>query len=235
MDYDYNFKIVVIGDYETGKTSLIKRITDDIFISKQKSFLLNNSENQKYIKKNNKNIKLNFFDVDGKDKIQTIKKTIYNNCNAIIVTLDLTSLESFRSIPYWIEKIKNNTNLDFFILVGTKADQTNIRCISEQKIQNLCKNYENNNIIYIETSSKTGKNIVDLCDVIIESIFSHNTDKISQISDEDNNNKKKTYNTFDNYNMSETIQLVKKNNDSKLKRIINKYFFCFKFQLNFMK
>lgn len=223
MNCDYNFKIIVIGEYDTGKTSLIKRIIDNKFISKFRLFTTNNIENIKIIKNNNKNIKLNFIDICEKEKNQIIKNPLYNGCNAVIITLDLTSLDSFRSIPFWIENIKNNTNLDFFILVGTKADKINKRCVDEKKIQNFCKNYENNNIIYIETSAKTGKNITELCDMIIENIFSHNTDKILQ---QDNNNKNcyKTYNTFDT---SETIQLVRHNDNSKFKKIIKKYFCCF--------
>lgn len=224
MNCDYNFKVLVIGDYDTGKTSLIKRIIDDKFISKPRLFMSNNIENPKVLKKNNKSIKLNFFDIGGKEKIQTIKKPIYNDCNAVIISLDLTSLDSFRSIPFWIENIKNNTNLDFFILVGTKADQSAMRCIDEKKIQNFCKNYENNNIKYIETSAKTGKNITELCYMIIENIFSYNTDKISQ-QDTNYENCHKTYNTFDN--VSETIHLVRHDNRSKFKKFINKYFCCF--------
>jgi GTPase SAR1 family protein len=269
-DKDYKFKILVLGNYDTGKSSLIKRIIDNKFISKCKFILTGNYESKKKIKKDDKNFELLFFETKEKEKekekekdkekekekkeksksLDKESKILYNSCDAVIITLDLTSYDSFRSLSYWIENIKNNTNLDFIILVGTKADQISQRCVEEIKIHNFCKNYENNNIIYVETSGKTGKNIIELCNVIIENILLYNNKNNKNNKNKDdvimnninkNININKEYNTFDNTNsinnlsncesISETVHLIRHNNKSNFKKIINKYMCCFGWEI----
>lgn len=219
MNFDHEFRIIVVGDYETGKTSLIKRITNDIFDPKNIS---SNTEYDRIIKKNNKNIKLNFCDINGNEKIQTIKKPLYNNSNAAIIVFDLTLIDSFRNITFWIEKTIQNTKLEFIILIGTKVDLSLHCCIDNETIQNYCQNHKNNNIIYIETSAKTGKNITSICDIIVDNIFLYKSNEVKEVKEVKTN-----YNTFDN--MPETIRLIPRNNKSKFRRILEKYIPCFRF------
>lgn len=229
MNFNHEFRIIVVGDYETGKTSLIKRITNDKFDIKS---MIDNTEYEKIIKKNEKNIKLKFCDINGNEKNQTIKKPFYNNSNAALIVFDLTEINSFRNITFWIEKTIQNTKLEFIILIGTKVDLSLNRCIDDEIIQNYCQNHKSNNIIYIETSAKTGKNINSICDIIIDNIFLYKSDKPKKIIDidtyytsNDNIPMKTNYNTFDN--MPETIRLIPHNNKSKFRCILERYMPCF--------
>jgi small GTP-binding protein len=213
-----NFNIVIVGNNNVGKKSLIRRITNDKF--GQIIGFFNQSyrqNNKKIIKRDNKTITLNFKEYNGLN----CDKNSFLNCNAIAIILDLTSVESFRSISYWIENIKNNTNINFIVLVGTKCDLLSTKYVDDKKIQNLCKNYENNNLLYIETSAKTGKNINELSDFLIDNIYHYRTNKIA----ENNSFTGKNYNTFDNH--TETIRLIKYDNRSNLKKILDTIFPCF--------
>jgi GTPase SAR1 family protein len=209
---DKEFKIAIVGNNNSGKFSLTKRMATGKFLKKNiKNLNISQQEKFEHVYLDEK-IKLNFICSNKKNA------KIYSNCNAIIITIDLTSIESFRSIPSWIENIKTSTNIDFIILVGTKQDSQDSIIIDNKKIINLCKNYENNNIKYIETSSKTGHNISELIELLINSIYLHKTDKITK----DIN---KEYCTFDN--ISETIELLPQKKKSKFMKFIHNIFPCF--------
>jgi small GTP-binding protein len=222
------FKIIVVGDNNAGKTSLIRKIVTDKFISKNDVFDINLNKTMIH-KKNNTQIKMNFIDINPDKNNQNINSKLCNNnnsniykgCNAVIIAFDLTLAENYRSIPFWIQNIKRNTNrLDFIILAGTKCDQSN-RYATDAKITNLCQNYKNNNLIYIETSSVTGKNINELCDLLIDNIYDHKTNETSHKNNLQNNT---IYNTFDN--SSETIHFIRHDKKSKIRKFFNRMFPC---------
>lgn len=215
---EYALKILIMGDDESGKSSLIRRIVNDKFSIKNKLY----AETTKIITQGEINFKLNFVEIQEKEKFQTADKSIYNDCSAIIITFDLTSIESFRSVPFWIKQIKSIANFDFIILVGTKSDLTTEERIDDKTIINLCKNFEDYNIKYIETSSKTKKNINGLADLIINTSLIYKTNKKSET-----NMQKKTYSTFEN--MSETINLIPHEKPSKVKAILKRWFGCWDF------
>lgn len=207
---DKEFKVIIVGNNNSGKFSLIKRITTSKFLKKNiKNILF--QEKFEHVHAGEK-IKFNFICSSKKNS------KLYSNCNAVIITIDLTSVESFRSIPSWIENINTSTNIDFIILVGTKSDNQENIIIDNKKIINLCKNYENNNIKYIETSSKNGHNVNELVELIINSIHLHKTDKI-------NKNINKDYCTFDN--ISELVEFIPQKKKSKFILFANKIFPCF--------
>lgn len=204
------FKIAIIGNKQSGKFSLVKRITTGKFSKKNIKFSDSNGNWEHEYDYIDETIKLKFFCIDE-----------YKNCsklyyNAIIIVLDLTSIESFRSIPSWIEYAKNNSNLDFIILAGAKCDDELI-LIDNQKIINLCKNYENNNIKYIEISSKTGKNINELLDLIVNSIYLYKTNDIMK-NQKDNSSFDAIY---------ETSNLLPKRKKSRFMNFISSFLPCF--------
>jgi GTPase SAR1 family protein len=208
-----DFKIAIIGNKNSGKFSLTRRITTNKFSKKNIKFSESKENQILNYDSVDETIKLNFICID---EYSNYSKLYYN---AIIISIDLTSLDSFRSIPSWIECVKNNSNLDFIILVGTKCDEELI-LIDNQKIINLCKNYENNNIKYIETSSKTGKNINELVDLVVNSIFLHKTNNI-MLNPKDNSSFDAICETY------ETTDLLPKRKKSKIIKFISKFFPCF--------
>ena len=86
---------------------------------------------------------------------------------------DLTKLQTFENVKKWIKLIKEECgNYAPILLVGNKNDIKHLRNISEVEIKKLTKEEE---LDYIETSSKTGENVRKAINMICSDITDKNT------------------------------------------------------------
>ena len=156
--YDYLYKVIFIGDSDTGKSSLSQRIAHDSFNPTYIDtigvhFFI------KYIKISGKIIKLQMWDTAGADRFRSITKSYYRGSNIIFLVYDVTNLNSFKNIKNWMKDIEDfNKEKVYIVLVGNKCDSLD-RVITEEEGINLAKEH---NIDFLETSAKNDKNIFEL-------------------------------------------------------------------------
>ncbi len=157
---DYKFKIVVCGDPQVGKTSLILRFTDNAF---KRIYIptLGVHVSDKIFKIKNSIVQLVLWDIAGQTKFKTMRQQFYRGADGIFLIYDLTDPKSFDSIFNWHleiqEKLKDHHDLIGFI-IGNKCDFTGEKKISSESAIELA-NYLN--LEYIETSALTGENVDD--------------------------------------------------------------------------
>ena len=156
--YDYLYKVIFIGDSDTGKSSLSQRIAHDSFNPTYidtigVDFFI------KYIKISGKIIKLQMWDTAGADRFRSITKSYYKGSNIIFLVYNVANLNSFENIKKWMKDIEENTfEKVYIVLVGNKCDSLD-RVITEEEGINLAKEH---NIDFLETSAKNDKNIFEL-------------------------------------------------------------------------
>ena len=95
--YNYIFKIIIIGDSNTGKTSILNRYVKRTFnehyvCTMGVDFLM------KTIILNNSLMKLQLWDTAGMEKFKHITHSYYRGAHAAIICFDLTSRVSFKSL-----------------------------------------------------------------------------------------------------------------------------------------
>ena len=86
----------------------------------------------------------------------------YRDAQVAILTYDITSESSFSGIEFWITELKYKVENDNMILclVGNKSDANeNERKISKIKGKKFA---DENNMLFFETSAKTGDGVKDL-------------------------------------------------------------------------
>ena len=88
--YNHLFKLLIIGESGVGKTCLLLRFTDDSFTS-----TIGIDFKIKIINLDNKLIKLQIWDTAGEERFRTITKTYYKGVHGIILTCDVTDINSF--------------------------------------------------------------------------------------------------------------------------------------------
>ena len=98
--YDYNYKIIIIGDSGVGKTCLTFRATSGEFREKIPATV--GFEYFPFIVKyQNKILKLEIWDTCGKEAYRSLIKSFFNNSSLAIIVYAVNSKKSFTSIDEW--------------------------------------------------------------------------------------------------------------------------------------
>ncbi|KRX09704.1 P-loop containing nucleoside triphosphate hydrolase [Pseudocohnilembus persalinus] len=173
-NYDYIFKLCVVGDSGVGKSSMLLRFSDNTFIENQYS-TIGVDFKQKSLKINDNNVKLSIWDTAGQDRFNFITRAYYKGCNGVLFVFDTTNRQSFLNIQKWFDQVQetaqNSINQVEFLLVGNKADMYEERRVPKQEAEELAQLL---NCKYIETSAKNGQNIdksfINLCTNLVSTI-----------------------------------------------------------------
>jgi len=120
--FDYNYKLIIIGDSSVGKTSLTHRATNGVF--KDKSFPTIGFEFFPFIVKYKDTIiKLEIWDTCGQEAYRSLVKSYFSNSSLAIIVYAIDNRKSFSSIEEWIRQCKSLCSPDTkFFLIGNKND-----------------------------------------------------------------------------------------------------------------
>ena len=170
QDYDYLFKVLLLGDSDVGKSSLILRYTEETFNSK----LVNSIGVDFKMKKkeiDGKIIKVQIWDTAGHERFRSITYSYYRGANAIIIVFDLSDKKSFISITEWLKQIEKHAKENVFkFLVGNKSDLIGERKVTYEEAKQYADEHD---LPYIETSAKEGININELFDTSIKTFLTN--------------------------------------------------------------
>ncbi|EAL61274.2 hypothetical protein ACTFIW_006827 [Dictyostelium discoideum] len=163
---DITLKILFVGDPSVGKSSLIWRMSENIFPTvEQANLTLANSVKSRAIQFGKKQILVKFFDTAGQERFRTISKSFYSNTDIIILTYDQNNQSTFDHLVQWHTEIQRYCSKNTFIaLASTKRDLPPVVDPS------LAQNFANEKgILFMETSSSTNEGIEDLLQTVIKS------------------------------------------------------------------
>ena len=176
-DYDYIFKLVLIGDTCVGKSCILVRFSDDIFDDNYVT-TIGVDFRFKTMAIKNKIVKIQIWDTAGQERYRSITTAYYRGAAAIIICCDCTNRESFDNIKNWIEEITKYTDNDSVdkIVFLNKCDLNEERCIKKEEIE---QSEKENGIKILEVSAKTGEGIDAGFEYIINKLIDKNTQKDS--------------------------------------------------------
>eukprot|EP00164_Ancoracysta_twista_P000139 GFYU01000204.1.p1 GENE.GFYU01000204.1~~GFYU01000204.1.p1 ORF type:complete len:203 (-),score=78.03 GFYU01000204.1:438-1046(-) len=155
-EYDYLFKLLLIGDSGVGKSCLLLRFADDTYTESYIS-TIGVDFKIRTIDLEGKTIKLQIWDTAGQERFRTITSSYYRGAHGIIVVYDVTDQESFNNVRQWLHEIDRyaceNVNK---LLVGNKSDLTTKRVVE----YNTAKEFADSlGIPFLETSAKQSTNV----------------------------------------------------------------------------
>eukprot|EP01087_Luapelamoeba_hula_P023862 TRINITY_DN8885_c0_g1_i1.p1 TRINITY_DN8885_c0_g1~~TRINITY_DN8885_c0_g1_i1.p1 ORF type:complete len:200 (+),score=37.87 TRINITY_DN8885_c0_g1_i1:94-693(+) len=156
MEYDYLFKILIIGDSGVGKSALLVRYCDDTF---NDTFIstIGVDFKIKTIEVEGKNIKLQIWDTAGQERFRTITSSYYRGSHGVILVYSVVDRASFSNVEKWVLEVdRYATNNVKKLLVGTKSDLANQRVVPTEEGQALAEKLK---IPVLETSAKTSTNV----------------------------------------------------------------------------
>ena len=161
VDYDYIFKVILIGPGEVGKTSLWQRYITRKFMSSYK-LTIGVDFRMASIKIGDVDVKLQLWDTGGQEKFSAVRPVYYRGADGAIVVFDITKRESFEGMEQWFRELEMHCGPIPRILVGNKADLEELRQVTFEEAEAFAQKKSSEQQLmlpYMETSAKDGRNV----------------------------------------------------------------------------
>ncbi|XP_068651849.1 ras-related protein RABD1-like [Aristolochia californica] len=155
-DYDYLFKLLLIGDSSVGKSCLLLRFADDSYVDSYIS-TIGVDFKIRTVELDGKTIKLQIWDTAGQERFRTITSSYYRGAHGIIIVYDVTERESFNNVKQWLSEIDRYASDSVCkLLVGNKCDLVEKKVVDTQTAQAFADEL---GIPFLETSAKDSINV----------------------------------------------------------------------------
>ena len=150
-EFDIIIKMIIVGESNVGKTSLLNRFVNGSYAETQKPTVGVDLQN-KILHKQNKNFRLQIFDTAGQERFHSIVSTNFAGSHCAAVVFEVNKRKSFDKLSYWFEKINNNCPFNVkMVLIGNKTDLISEREVSYDEAKQYA---ESIGVPYMETSAK---------------------------------------------------------------------------------
>lgn len=171
-DYDFLFRIIIIGDSGVGKTCLLDKYCNNHFSSNHDATVgieFGTKTTKFNFKGKNIIIRSQFWDTAGQEAFRSITKSYYRNVAGVILCYDTTQRFSFDHLNHWINVIKKECPQDSKImLVGTKIDMKDQKSVSTEEGEIFARD---NNMLFFEVSSKKDILVNEMFEIFLTEIY----------------------------------------------------------------
>uniref|UniRef100_A0A671R2E0 Vascular endothelial zinc finger 1-like n=1 Tax=Sinocyclocheilus anshuiensis TaxID=1608454 RepID=A0A671R2E0_9TELE len=155
-EYDYLFKLLLIGDSGVGKSCLLLRFADDTYTESYIS-TIGVDFKIRTIEMEGKTVKLQIWDTAGQERFRTITSSYYRGAHGIIIVYDVTEQESFNNVKQWLEEIDRYACENVSkLLVGNKSDLASKKVVDFTTAKEFAESLK---IPFLETSAKNANNV----------------------------------------------------------------------------
>jgi small GTP-binding protein len=175
-----NFKIALIGDEATGKSSLFRAYTKNEFIEDYEPTICDTTDATVTI--DGQSILLNVLDTSGSSQYEQLRPISYNGVDLFLITFSVINPDSFRDIGKWVREVRQHARDANIILVGTKTDlRLDQNVVSKLKRRSLSPTFQNHGeslaneikaIKYLECSSKDKQSVHRVFEEAIRTLLS---------------------------------------------------------------
>ena len=166
-DFENLVKILVIGDFNVGKTNFILQFAEAQFIENAMS-TVGFDLKSRVLKVGSDNIKIQVWDTAGQERYQSISKGLFQKVQGIIIVYDITNFSSFENISNWIHSINDKCGNMPILIIGNKSDKEDEREVSTEEGKEFANE---RGLLFIEVSAKTGKNIKEAFLLLVKKIL----------------------------------------------------------------
>lgn len=160
---DFVYKVVIFGDANAGKSTLMHRAVEGIFMENiRKTIGVNCVVKRVFFQ--SVQFTLNIWDFSGEEKFHNLLPMYLRGTDGGIFVFDLTNRQSLHNLDEWISIAFKVLGPNFpMIMVGAKSDLSEFREVKKDNAVDLARKY---NFNYFESSAKEGINIKEVFDDI---------------------------------------------------------------------
>ncbi len=178
----YLMRILIVGNTDVGKTSLLVRFNEDKFVTNQRT-TIGVDYKAREVEICGERVKMQIWDTAGQERFRSMTSAFYNKAQGVVLCFDVGQRNSFLSLPGWIDDIRRDAPEGcHIILCANKIDLAQKDwAVSQKEIQAFAAEQE---MRVFETSGKTGANVPGLFVALGEDILAKGKDKLTQIKPE---------------------------------------------------
>ena len=167
-EYDYTFKILMLGDASVGKTSLTVRYVSGYFLEDLR-LTIGVDFYSKITEFNGKKVKLQIWDFGGEIRFRYLLSQYCKGANGAFFLFDITNALTISHLPDWTSIVREVAGDIPIILIGSKLDLDEFRAVSQKEGELTALKYNLKH--YIELSSKTGENVEKAFNIMTQCLF----------------------------------------------------------------
>ncbi|XP_034382244.1 ras and EF-hand domain-containing protein homolog isoform X2 [Cyclopterus lumpus] len=155
---DRLFKVVLVGNSNVGKTSLLRSFCEGRF-HPSTTATVGIDYSVKTLTLDNMQVAMQLWDTAGQERYRSITKQFFRKADGVVVMYDVTVEESFRAVQPWLSNVQEAAGEGVpILLLGNKMDMDGDRKVSFKEAKHLA--YENK-VMFFEVSAYTAKNVTE--------------------------------------------------------------------------
>ncbi|KAF8961781.1 Ras- protein Rab-11A [Entomortierella lignicola] len=155
-EYDYLFKVVLIGDSGVGKSNLVSRFTRNEFNLESKS-TIGVEFTTRSIQVDAKTIKAQIWDTAGQERYRAITSAYYRGAVGALLVYDIAKHATYENVGRWLKELRDHADTNIVImLVGNKSDLRHLRAVPTDEAKQFAAE---NGLSFIETSALDSSNV----------------------------------------------------------------------------
>ncbi|KAI7739744.1 hypothetical protein M8C21_000510 [Ambrosia artemisiifolia] len=167
-EYDYLFKIVLIGDSGVGKSNILSRFTRNEFSLESKS-TIGVEFATRTLQVEGKTVKAQIWDTAGQERYRAITSAYYRGAVGAFLVYDITKKQSFENVTRWLRELRDHADANIVLmLTGNKCDLKHLRAVSEHDAQAFA---EKEGLSFLETSALDAHNVEKAFQSILLDIY----------------------------------------------------------------
>lgn len=167
-NYDYLFKVVLIGDSGVGKSNLLSRFTRNEFNLESKS-TIGVEFATRSINVDGKTVKAQIWDTAGQERYRAITSAYYRGAVGALLVYDIAKHATYVNVQRWLKELRDHADSNIVImLVGNKSDLKHLRAVPTEEAKNFSTE---NGLSFIETSALDASNVEAAFQNILTEIY----------------------------------------------------------------
>ena len=198
-NYEFMFKVVLVGDSFVGKTNIMSKYLKNEFHDDSKA-TVGVEFGSKQFNIEGHSIKAQIWDTAGQERYKAITSAYYKGAKGAFIVYDVTRKNSFESIDKWINDVTAVADKKItIVLIGNKIDLEDQRQVTKEQGEDKANKLQ---VAFLETSAFSGENLEKAFQMMIKEVYKKCHEEM--ISEGDG----------DIINGGEDINLAKKNPNS---------------------
>lgn len=183
-EYDFLYKVVLVGDAGVGKTHLLSRYIKGTLPKNPTATIGVEFATRTVPLQSGGTVKAQIWDTAGQERYRAITSAHYRRAVGAMLVYDVTNDKSFQNSKRWMEELRDHAEPDIVImLVGNKVDicdrNPSARRVPTEQARRFA---EQNGMIFEETSAITVARVREAFENLLQNIYNEKSKA--------NNNKK---------------------------------------------